>query len=265
MSEWIDFSYDGRLLSEFGCQLCRLSGSQDFQESPGSAPSFSTVPLMQGKRFVLAGVSYEDPLEASLEICKKPLWGIPQEFTLPELRELRRWLCRPSFHKLKLIRPGWEHIYLEAAFRMTEETLKGSTYVLKLELKTSSPFGFREDVRHVFSLTPGGSYTIRDISDEPGHLYPRQLKITCREKGDLRLTNSMEERVTLFGGCSAGEVITVENFLLSTSLAAHEIQKDFNFVYFRLANTYRENKNVIAASLPVEIQLIYNPLVKVVI
>ena len=148
---------------------------------------------------------------------------------------------------------------------MTEETLKGSTYVLRLELKTSSPFGFREDVRHVFSLTPGGSYTIRDISDEPGHLYPRQLKITCREKGDLRLTNSMEERVTLFGGCSAGEVITVENFLLSTSLAAHEIQKDFNFVYFRLANTYRENKNVIAASLPVEIQLIYNPLVKVVI
>ena len=49
---------------------------------------------------------------------------------------------------------------------------------------------------------------------------------------------------------------------MSTSLSSHKIYNDFNFVFFRIANTYANNKNIISVNIPCEITIKYYPVAK---
>ena len=109
------------------------------------------------------------------------------------------------------------------------------------------------------------TYTLFDTSDEIGYIYP-DLKIICLESGKLELYNSNENRKTIIENCSANEVINFsENLVFSSSNESHKIQNDFNYIFFRIANSYGNRKNIISSSIPVDIEFSYSPYVKVVV
>ena len=95
-----------------------------------------------------------------------------------------------------------------------------------------------------------GTYNITNDSDEIGVLYPDLLEVTCKQDGDLSITNNLEGRVTFITGCTAGEKITMDcvDKIVTSSLASHKkIYNDFNFTFFRLYNSYSDRVNTITS------------------
>lgn len=104
--------------------------------------------------------------------------------------------------------------------------------------------------------------SLNDTSYEEGYIYPK-MEITVKEDGDLTIHNSIENRETYIGKCTSGEVITLDYPVIQSSDSSHNIQNDFNWTFFRVANTYDNSRNDLVISLPCSIKIKYSPIVKV--
>ena len=51
--------------------------------------------------------------------------------------------------------------------------------------------------------------------------------------------------------------------VIQSSISSHNIQNDFNWNFFRIANTYDNSRNDLTISLPCAIKVEYSPIVKV--
>lgn len=104
--------------------------------------------------------------------------------------------------------------------------------------------------------------SINDSSHEEGYIYPH-TEIIVNESGNLNIHNAMENRDTIIKNCVAGEVITMDYPVIQSSVSSHNIQNDFNWNFFRVANTYENSRNDLTVSLPCSIKVKYSPIVKV--
>ena len=104
--------------------------------------------------------------------------------------------------------------------------------------------------------------SLNDISYEEGYIYP-QMEIVVRENGDLTIHNSIENRETYIANCRTNEIITLDYPVIKSSDSSHNIQNDFNWNFFRVANTYENSRNDLVVTLPCSIKIKYSPIVKV--
>lgn len=108
--------------------------------------------------------------------------------------------------------------------------------------------------------------SINDTSYEEGFIYP-YTEITIgdigEEKKNLRIHNAIENRETYITNCKSGEVIIMDYPVIKSSDSSHNIQNDFNWNFFRVANTYENSRNDLTISLPCSIKIKYSPIVKV--
>lgn len=104
--------------------------------------------------------------------------------------------------------------------------------------------------------------SINDTSYEEGYIYPF-TEITALEDGDLKIYSVLEDRDTIVNNCITDEVITMDYPIIQSSLLSHSIQNDFNWNFFRVANTYENSRNDLITSIPCEIKIRYSPIVKV--
>lgn len=104
--------------------------------------------------------------------------------------------------------------------------------------------------------------SINDTSYEEGFIYP-YTEISVNKDGDLKIHNSIENRETYIANCVAGEVITMDYPVIRSSISSHNIQNDFNWTFFRVANTYENSRNDLVITLPCSIKVKYSPVVKV--
>ena len=63
--------------------------------------------------------------------------------------------------------------------------------------------------------------------------------------------------------CTQGEIIRLKYPMINTSVSSHKIQNDYNWKFFRIANTFSERVNEITISLPCTIKIKYSPIVKI--
>lgn len=257
-----DFEYDGLRLSDFGCIICKFDGGGTETVTNGSQISLNTVSTLMGAKQELVSSKYEECLEAVFQICKNTCSEDDAEFSLRELRDLMRWLNRREFHKCKFIAEDYVDFYFEATFNISRIEIGGKIVGLELTMKTNSPFAFGEPQTMVIHNTAkSGRKSIANQSDAEGYVYP-SMEIFIRESGDLYLYNDFEKRTTLVKNCTAGETITMNYPIIQSSLPAHKIQDDFNWNFFRLANTVRHKKNDLTISLPCTITLRYSPVIQ---
>lgn len=104
--------------------------------------------------------------------------------------------------------------------------------------------------------------SLNDTSYEEGYIYP-EMEITIKKNGNLMIHNSIENRETYIANCKANEVITFDYPVIRSSDSSHNIQNDFNWTFFRIANTYDNSRNDLVISLPCSIKIKYSPIVKV--
>jgi len=260
-----DFEYDGLLLSDFGFIMCSFSSNNEETVTNGSNIEFNTSPTLSGSKHELANTKYNECLTTTFQICKNPEGKSQEEcyITLDEMANLTRWLNRQGFYKFKIIKEEYENIYFEASFNISKIEFFGHIIGLELELNTNRPFALYEPIRKTFRITKNNQIEIfKDISDEIGYIYPK-VEITCNAAGTLKIHNALENRDTIIENCVAGEVITMEYPVISSSIPTHQIQNDFNYVFFRVANTFRERGNKLTFSLPCTMKIIYQPIRKV--
>lgn len=262
-----DFEYAGKNLHEFGMIICSF-GSKGLETiSNGSQITFNTVSASCGAKHLLVSTQYEDCLETTIQICKNSCTSDILEISATEFRELTKWLNRKKFLKFKILDEDYIDLYFEASFNISRIEINGKLYGLELQVITNRPFALKEPrMLIVKNAVKNGKHFINDTSYEEGYIYP-YTEIIIEEDGDLDIYNALEDRHTIIKNCVAGEVITMDYPVIESfieSLEPHDnIQNDFNYNFFRIANTYDNSRNDLTISLPCTIKLKYSPIVKV--
>lgn len=259
----VDFEYNGKRLSDFGMIICSFGDNGMETISNGSQISFNTLPVLGGVKHELTSTTYDDCLEATIQICKYSCSTDVTEISPVEFRELTRWLNRKKFLKLKILDENYIDLYFEASFNISRIEFNGKLYGLELEVVTNRPFALKEPKTMIINnLVQNGNHSIDDTSYEEGHIYP-YTEITVMEDGELDIYNALENRHTRINGCVAGEVITMDYPVITTTESSHKINNDFNWNFFRIANTYENSRNDLTISLPCTMKIKYSPIVKV--
>lgn len=259
-----DFEFDGKNLSDFGFILCNFGGSKGLDTvSDGCQITFNTVSVLGGSKHHLVSTEYEECLEDVWQICKHSCKGGIQEITETEHREITKWLNRKKFLKLKILDESHIDIYYEATFNVSKIKIDGKLFGFELEVITNRPFALKETKSIVIkNIVQDGKHSINDISHEEGYIYP-YTEITITQSGNLSIHNAIENRNTYIANCIAGEVITMDYPVIKSSVSSHNIQNDFNWKFFRVANTYENSRNDLTISIPCTIKVKYSPIVKV--
>ena len=259
-----DFLYGERTLSSFGCMICQFDGAKGLDViSNGAEITFNSIPTLNGQKYELTSTQYENCLEATIQICKCSCGSDIQEITSVEFRELTKWLSRRKFIKFKLLEESYIDLYYEVSFNISRIEIDGRLYGLELQAITNRPFALKEPKTIVINnKVKNGTHSINDESYEEGHIYPH-VEVTVNENGELKIHNAMENRDTVIKNCVSGEVITMDYPVISSSISSHNIQNDFNWQFFRIANTYEESRNDLIISIPCTIKVKYSPIVKV--
>lgn len=154
---------------------------------------------------------------------------------------------------------------MEGSFNVKNVECMGKVYMLELTFISNRPFALHEPITYNFTTSASDKkFTIFDISDEIGHIYP-DIEIKCLKAGNLEILNSNENRTTIIKNCKEGEIITfTQELLMKTSSSSHKIQNDFNYQFLRISNSYLNRKNTLTFSIPVQVSLQYTPYVKAV-
>lgn len=259
-----DFEFDNKNLSDFGMILCRFDSGGGFDTvSDGCEVTFNTISTMDGKKYERISTQYEQCLETTLQVCKNSCSGGVQEITEIEHRQLTRWLNRHKFLKLKILDEDHIDLYYEAQINISKVEFNGKLIGLELNVLTNRPFALKEPrIINIKNTVKDGKHSINDTSHEEGHIYPI-TEITINENGNLNIHNAIEDRNTYIANCVAGEVITMNYPVIQSSISSHNIQNDFNWNFFRVANTYENSRNDLTISLPCSIKVEYSPIVKV--
>lgn len=259
-----DFEFDGKTLSSFGFIIANFGGSKGLETIDGAEIEFNTTASLGGSKCNLISTTYEDCLEATIQIVKYSCTTGIQEITAPEHREITKWLSRKNFTKLKILEESYIDLYYEAAVTSIGRIeLDGRLMGLELNIITNRPFALKEPrTISIKNIELDGKHSINDTSYEEGYIYP-YTEITINESGDLNIYNVLEDRNTYIANCIAGEVITMDYPVIHSSVASHNIQNDFNWNFFRVANTFENSRNDLIISIPCSIKIKYSPIVKV--
>lgn len=258
-----DFSYGNKNLSDFGFIICNFGNKGLDTVSDGCQISFNTVSVYSGAKHELVSTQYEDCLGTTIQICKHSCDGGIQEITSTEHRNLTRWLNRKKFLKFKPLSEEYIDLYFEASFNISRIELDGRLLGFELEVITNRPFALREPrILKIENTEQDGKHSINDISHEEGYIYPH-TEITINQNGNLKIYNAIENRDTIIKNCVAGEIITMDYPVIQSSISSHNIQNDFNWNFFRVANTFENSRNDLTISIPCSINVKYSPVVKI--
>lgn len=262
----LDFEYDGILASSKGIMPCSFDSSGQDTIDYGSKINFDTISVQNGKNFELVNSGYDEAGEFTFQICKNPYLSInkgSKYFTTDEQLFIYRWLNRnDGFRTLKLITSDNQTILFEGSFNIEAIEFCGEIIGFELTFTMRKPFATLDCVTISHTFTANEKYTVTDTSNDIGYIYP-EIQIKCKSSGDLKLYNSIENRTTIIKNCTANEVITVdENLNITTSLSSHKLYNDFNFTFFRIANSFNNNQNIISVNIPCEITIKYYPVAK---
>ena len=259
-----DFKFNDRTLSSFGCIIVNFDGGKGLEVVEGAEITFNTISSLNGSLHHLVSSQYESCLETTIQIAKYSCSTGIQELTATEHRNLTRWLSQKKFVKFKLL--DEDHIdlyYMANVASIGRIELDGRLIGLELNIVTNSPHAFKEPKTIMITNTKtNGKHSINDTSYEEGYIYPH-MEIKVAESGDLTIHNAIENRESIIKNCVQDETIIMDYPIITSSLQSHNIQNDFNWNFFRVANTYENSRNDLTISIPCSIKIKYSPIVKV--
>lgn len=262
--KFYDFQYDGLNLSDMGYIICSF-GSEGIQTiSNGSQIVFNTVSTLNGGKHELLSTEYTDCIESTFQICKNPCYDSNLEISQTDFLDLTSWLSRKEFHKFKLLKDDYLNLYFEASFNISRIEMNGKLYGLELHMITNRPYALHEQSLITINNTENnGKKSFYDSSNEEGYIYPEKMTITLNASGNLSIYNKLDGRTMIINNCISGEIITLEYPIINTSVSSHKIKDDFNWKFFRIANTFKNKKNDLTISLPCKIEILYSPIIKI--
>lgn len=265
----LDFKYDGQYLSSFGCMICTFDSDGMATYTLGSQLEFITSPINNGKRHLRTGAKYSSCIEVDFQICKDPdeTYGEDRYFTIDEVRSIMRWLNRSEFCDLQLVDEDMENSIFSGSFSNIEKIELGGRIIgMNLHFISDKPFAQRPPIKSTWNVTSSErTFLISDTSDEIGSQYVDMVVILDRA-GDLIIHNTQDNEDVIIKNCVRGEKITFsKEQIIETDSDAHKltIMHDFNYVFPKVMNSYKERRNIFSFSIPCQVIVEYSPTRKV--
>ena len=270
----IDFEYDGKRLSDYGCIVCHISSKSDLNTvNIGSQITFNTINRVQQNKFKIMSTQYDEAYTATFEIGKFNCNNRDDyTFSPKEVSALMKWLNKKKYCKFKMIYQDGEfsNIYYMGSFNVQMVTYGGDVIGLELTLQTNAPFGYYDPIDYEMRFNSvNEEIIIYDASDEIGYVYPHNVQIECLESGKLTIHNSKDGlRSVVIDNCVKGEILTLdgENKIITSSKNHTRLYNDFNYNFVKISNNSEngidDNQNIFTVSLPCIITFTYSPICK---
>lgn len=263
-----DFIYDGISLDSMGLQIVSFDGTQDDGITTDSQREFNSIALFGGRYQPFITSIYEDRLEIEFSIGKNYCDDDASlYFSINEIEKIQYWLNRPTPHVFRIIGdPEYATVYWEGSFNLEWVKAGEETIGLNATFISNRPYALGNEVLYEQNL--GGennTMIVVDSSADEGSIIPT-VTIELQESGDLELTNTFNDKpvVTQIKNCVSGEVISFSNMLqVITNDSSHNVYNDFNWVFPKIYNVYRNSVNIFTSNLACKCTLSYNPIRKV--
>ena len=262
-----DFEYDGISLSSMGLSIVSFDGAQDDEITTDSQRTFNSISLFSGRYQPFLTSIYEDRLEIEFSIGKnfcedeKDIY-----FTIPQIERIQYWLNRPTPHIFRILDEiEYADVYWEGSFNLQWVKAGEETIGFVATFISTRPYAIGVENIYTKELGQGETLIISDFSYDEGSINPNVF-ITFKESGNLELTNNFNgiEIVTKIDNCRTGEEITFTNMQqVISSLNSHNVYNDFNWVFPKIYNSFKETKNIFSSNLKCECIISYNPVRKV--
>ncbi len=264
----VDFEFDGRRLSDFGCVLTTFNGMENGPVPSGADVVFNIATTSGSDIYNVFATNYDSPYSTTLSICKDPCVGdnaTNPYFTPREASAIQSWLCRRTqYCKFKILEDGYEDIYWMGWFSSQQYMLGSHIAGFEVTFTADAPYGYLEDISLHYTCTANTGFNVDSMSYEEGYVIPN-IVITCKAAGNFQLTNNRDDKITKIDNCTNGEVITIDGktLYISSSRASHDLAIDFNFLYPRIFNKYGDTKNTFTPNMACTIDVTYTPAIKV--
>ena len=260
-----DFLFDGQTLSGFGYMICSFDSSNSNSTEFVSNMSYTEIksPLSNISHTVSA--SYENNLSRTIQICKKNCNDSNYNITNDELSELSRWLCRKDYKWFKWIDDeDDDEIFYQVHITLKKIEMHDNKVGFELDIISNRPYGMTNEIKANYNNADNSPIRLDVYSDEEGYIYP-DLIIKIKENGNLKITNTYENRITQINNCEAGEIITIigNDVKQIRSSSGHNLSFDFNYIFPRLCSTYSQSNNEITVNLNCDIEIKYRGVRKV--
>lgn len=272
---YIDFEYANKRLSDFDCIACEINQSGGVQElDMGFDITFNTVKDNHSSIHHQTSSSYDNVYTPQpFKIIKNPCGKNSDELymTTDEVRNLIKWLNRHEYHKFKPIPIDEEmvDVYYFGSFNVKKITVNDRTVGLVLTFTSNAPYGFGERVINEFDLDDtSNTFSVFGDGDEYITLYPNAT-ITCKQDGNLKITNTLTGNIFEILNCSENEIIYVngEHGYIDSNNQVHKdttLYSDFNYNFLDIVVTENEfEENIFETSMPCQITIDYSPIRKV--
>lgn len=262
-----DFEYDGIKLSDYGMMICSFNSSSWETVSSGADITFNTVKSTGSNKFKYYGTKYNEAYTTTFQICKNPCIMNNMYLESNEVSGIQRWLCRKDgFYKFCVVQDDLKDTFWKATFSCKQILLAGKTIGLELTMHTDAPYAYLDIDTISYSPIAGESFSIYDMSDEVGSVYPKVI-ISCKGNGTIKLQNSLDNKITVLTGVLSGERIILdgENKIIQTD-NSRSLANNFNYYFPRIINTFNCRNNVYTLSsdsVNCDILFSYNPIIKV--
>lgn len=270
-----DFEYADKRLSDFGWIIGYIDNAPGVSEVDiGTDITFNAVKNNHSSIRYETSTSYEDIyIPPSFEIFKNPCGKNQEDMYISddEVSVMTKWLNRHGYRKFKPIyNSDNSDIHYYGSFNVKKKKINDRVVGLILTFNSNAPYGFGERIINEFILdNTNKSFVICGSGDEYTTVYPNVF-ITCKEKGDLRITNITTGEIFEVLGCSENEIIYVngEHKYINSSNEEHKnttLFNDFNYNYLNINMMADDDfhENVYEVSISCEIRIDYSPIRKV--
>lgn len=269
----INYEYDGKELVDFGLMLCQFDSSGGLETiTSGADIKLNSSKSVGSNRTRFHSTSYEEVSYPPFQVCKNPCIDDNPYLEPNEVSAFQRWMCRKDgYHPFKPIQDNMQDIYWNATFSCKQIELNGQIVGLELTMYSDSPYAYLAIQPITYSLNGGDSFSLYDMSDEVGYVYP-QVEITCNGTGKLVLKNNLDNKKTELTNLIDGEIIVLdgENKVISSSIERENLANSFSYYYPRIFNKIvdgvdvRENIFKLSDdSISCTITFKYSPIIKV--
>lgn len=246
------FTYNGQSTDEHDVIICSFDGGNS-EATSGGKIEITNVKAPNANTWSKTNAAYKEPLSFTFSICKNPCLADSKEafiFSPSDQIDIRRWLECKEYHDLCFDSEDMENIYFRSYITLTEQKQSGHIIGYNLTVTCDAPWGWSEKrIAHLYSQKDSsgketGVVEIFDSSEEIGSVTP-YVELTAIDGGTIELHNENTNDTTIIENCAAGEVITLtSSYRISSDRKEHEhLNDDFNWVFPRIQNSYKSNRN----------------------
>ena len=251
-----NFVFDGISNEVYGI-ICVKFGTTSGADtvSGGGETELNTEKTPHSSKFHIASQEYSKPLSYTFQVINKDGSDIDEN----KERSIKKWLCkRGEYRKLEIDNIRYNNKWFLANITNPQLLVVSDVVGIEFTVACNAPFGYASSLPKKYNIAANNQQIKLYIdNDDDSCIYP-DLEITVLENCNLNITNSTEplHRVFTINNVKANEVITIKGDIpnIQSSLASHNIWKDFNKRWLRFA----DGLNTLTVSNRCNITLSYN-------